>query len=89
MDKTDQELYEEIYALTSSPEWETLAEVFEERLDSVASRAIDAADIETLYYLKGQRDVLREIVYLRDTYKAQERSDKEAQEYLNDNGLSI
>lgn len=76
MEKSQQEFYEDVYALTGTPEWRTLVEHLEERLQAVMDRAIDAADIETLYFLKGQREVLKEIVYLRDTYEAQEKAEK-------------
>lgn len=65
MDSKTKKFYEDLFALTGTREWATLVEDYENRMRTIEQRAIDCADIETLYFLKGQHQVLRDIVNKR------------------------
>lgn len=53
---------------------------YEERMREVERRAIDALDVETLYFLKGEHAILRDIVNKRIVLEAQYRAIQQQEE---------
>jgi len=61
-----EKFYQDLFSLTSRPEWATFNEYFKELLKAKIDTAIDTETMEDLHRTKGQVEVLRSIVSFRD-----------------------
>jgi len=70
-DQKTERFYQDIFTLTSRPEWNTLVEYLNEVLQVKKDNALDLETIEDLYKEKGQAEILRMIISFRDVAESQ------------------
>lgn len=66
-----EKFYSDLFALTSKKEWATLKEYCEELLKTKVDTALDLDTLEELHRSKGQAEILRMIVSLREILESQ------------------
>lgn len=71
MNPETEKFYQDLFNLTSRPEWETFRTYCEDLLKSKISTAIDLESLEDLNKAKGQVDILRSVVSFRDLVESQ------------------
>lgn len=70
-DSTSERFYQDLFTLTSRPEWKQFIDYCGEMLENKRNNAIEIDTVEDLYREKGQVDILRMIVSFRDVIETQ------------------
>ena len=80
-----EKFYQDLFALSSRPEWATFRKYLEEILKGKIESAIDLETMEDLYRNKGQVEILRMIVSFRDLLESHyEYIEREEQDYQDE-----
>jgi hypothetical protein len=79
-----EKFYQELFSLTSKPEWATFSEYCEELLKGKIESALDLETIEELHKSKGQAEILRMIVSFRDILESQYEFIKQEEQSYED-----
>jgi hypothetical protein len=69
--KETEEFYQDLFTLTSRPEWETFSTYCEDILKNKIETALDLDTLEELHKSKGQAEILRMIVSFRNILETQ------------------
>jgi len=70
-DHKTERFYQDIFTLTSRPEWNTFVEYLEEVLQVKKENALDLDTLEDLHNQKGQAEILRMVISFRNVAEFQ------------------